>query len=136
MFRGNIGQIINKWTWGLPNSSLGYKVAQLLNLFGVVDKVTNSYGAVALSGVTGGAKAFTIGHYSFGPDNYVADWRDHLFVHEYGHYIQSQQWEPIYPIAIGIPSLVSAWLNSDSGNNNHLKQGFEKNASKLGSSFF
>ena len=35
--------------------------------------------------------AMTIGHYSLGPENYQASWTDNLFVHEYGHYIQTQQ---------------------------------------------
>lgn len=31
-----------------------------------------------------------------------------LYIHEYGHYIQSQRWGPIYVFSIGLPSLISA----------------------------
>lgn len=38
--------------------------------------------------------------------DYVKD--DQLFMHEYGHYIQSQRWGPLFLLAVGLPSLVSA----------------------------
>ena len=88
----------------------------------------------ALAGVTSGNSAFTLGFYSFGPKNYVADWRDNLFVHEYGHYIQSQYLGLAYLPVIGAPSLASA-----SGLTTHIdheRRWFEVSASKLGSKHF
>jgi len=90
MFKGDFWQVVNKFTYGGLNSLIGATTAHLFNTVGMVDGVMDLNGMLALSGVTSGGKAFTIGHYSMGPGNYVADWRDHLFVHEYGHYIQSQ----------------------------------------------
>ncbi len=133
MFRGNIGQILNKWTWGLLNSMVGNLVSEGYNTVGYVDNVTSLDGMLALSGATSGERAFTIGHYSFGPNGYEADWRDHLFVHEYGHYIQSQQWGYFYIPVIAVPSLISA-VHFFPGE--HRYKWFEVNASKLGALHF
>ncbi len=133
MFRGNVWQILNKWTWGGVNSLIGNLVSEGYNTVGYVDGVTSLDGMLALSGATSGGRAFTIGHYSLGPDNYKADWRDHLFVHEYGHYIQSQQWGYFYIPVIAIPSVISAahFLGEE-----HKYKWYEVNASKLGAEYF
>lgn len=136
MFKGNFGQVLNKITYGLTNSLLGNFVAEAYNIVGKVDGVTELDGMLALSGTTNGNSAFTIGHYSFGPDNYKADWRDHLFVHEYGHYIQSQILGPRYLIAIALPSLASAAFTSGISGVEHKSRWFEVNASKLGANHF
>ena len=137
MFTGSLGQILNKWTWGLRNSFAGNTIAQGLNLVGAVSGVSEMNGMLAIAGPTGESdNAFTIGHYSMGPKNYQATWKDHLFVHEYGHYIQSQQWGPMYIGAIGIPSLISAWYYGDDPQYKHRYTWIERNASKLGGTHF
>ena len=141
MFRGSFGQILNKWTLGSPVSFVGNLVAHGYNLAGKIDNVTYLEGMLALSGPTGDTfeaghsneLAFTIGHYSFGPKGYKADWRDHLFVHEYGHYIQSQWLSALYFPIIAIPSLCSAARICKV---DHDRRWFEVNASKLGSRYF
>lgn len=134
MFKGNSKQILSKWTWGAANSFAGLAVGHTLNLVGRVDRVSDMDGMLALSGVTDGEAAFTIGHYSFGPDNYTATWRDHLFVHEYGHYIQSQRVGPYFLPLIGITSAASSELKV--GGRPHGTRWFEVNASKLGGNYF
>ena len=89
-------------------------------------------GAVALGGVTGGG-AFTLGNYIFGPEGFKADWRDHLFVHEYGHYLQSLRFGPLYLPIVGTSSLVSAALSKD---NMHSTRWYEVHASHLGGDYF
>lgn len=133
MFRGDFGQIINKWTWGLTQSLLGNTLGHTLNLAGKVDNVTHMDGMLALSGVTKDGAAFTIGHYSFGPDNYEATWKDHLFVHEYGHYLQAQNLGPFYLQVIAIPSLISA---SHLFGKDHGHQWMELDASIRGARHF
>lgn len=142
MFQGDFLQILNKWTWGSLASFTGNFIAHGYNLMGKVDNVTILDGMAALSGPTGSTyhsdgraneKAVTIGHYSMGPKGYKADWRDHLFVHEYGHYIQSQQWGPLYFPAIALPSLFSTIGIS---NIDHDRRWFEINANKLGANYF
>lgn len=136
MFKGNFKQIINKWTWGFVNSLVGNYISEIYNTIGVIDHVTDMDGLLALSGATEGNSAVTIGHYSLGPKNYVADWRDNLFVHEYGHYIQTQ-WMGItfFPI-VAMPSLLSAWKIREWCGIPHKKRWFEVNASKLGAEHF
>lgn len=136
MFKGDLGQIINKWTWNLHNSIIGNTAAHIWNLSGNVDGVTEMDGMLALSGATGKGKAFTIGHYSFGPENYKADWRDHLFVHEYGHYIQSQYLGPLYLNVVGLPSLASTAFVKKLTGIEHGNRWFETWANDLGARYF
>jgi len=86
-----------------------------------------------LEGVTGAGDAFTLGQYIFGPDNFKADWKDHLFVHEYGHYVQSQWFGPLYLPVIGATSLASA---AGLGGDDHRTRWFEVQASRMGANHF
>lgn len=133
MFRGDLGQILNKWTWGIVQSGIGNTLGHVLNILGQVDDVSHMDGMVALSGITKKGGAFTIGHYSFGPDGYEATWKDHLFVHEYGHYLQSLDFGPFYIPFIGIPSLVSASGITGLDHNLHW---YEVDASRRGARYF
>ncbi len=136
MFKGNFGQVLNKWTYGIFNSLVGNIVSQVYNTVGKVDDVTYLDGMAALSGATHGNSAMTIGHYSLGPENYQASWTDNLFVHEYGHYIQSQQmgfW--FFPI-VALPSIASAAFTSYWSGMKHRDRWFEVDASNKGAKYF
>ena len=88
-FLGRYWEFWSRITWQLPQTVLGFSVNYHFNNFGLVENVTHEYGVTAVdAGIKG---AITIGNYTTGPRGYKADWKDHLFVHEYGHYIQSQQ---------------------------------------------
>lgn len=100
------------------------------------DHVSEMDGMLALSGATKDLSAVTIGHYSLGPKGYVADWRDNLFVHEYGHYIQSQRFGPSFLLAIGMQSLLSTVGTSHSSGIDHKERWFEVDASYLGAKHF
>lgn len=136
MFKGNFGQVLNKWTFGIVNSFVGNFVANAANYAGMVHDVTYMDGMAAISGVTHGNSAVTIGHYSMGPKKYKADWRDNLFVHEYGHYIQSQYMGIAYFPVVAIPSLFSAAFTSKWSGMEHSDRWFEQNASTLGAKHF
>lgn len=136
MFKGNFVQILNKWTWGLSNSVIGNVVGHALNMYGAVRKVTYLDGMAALSGVIDGNSAFTVGFYSFGPTNYTADWRDNLFVHEYGHYMQSQRLGSFYFPVVAEPSFFSAMATSRWSGMEHKERWFEVEASELGAKHF
>lgn len=133
MVQGNFGQVLNKWTWSYPLSYIGNELANNLNMAGMVRNVTEMDGMLALSGITSGTAAFTIGHYSFGPDNYEATWKDHLFVHEYGHYIQGQAYGALFIPIIAGPSLMSA---AGIGGPKHDLRWFEVDASRKGAEYF
>lgn len=62
--------------------------------------------------------------------------RKHLFVHEYGHYIQSQILGGAYLTVVAVPSLLSAAGLSDISGTDHSHRWFEVNASKLGAKHF
>lgn len=91
---------------------------------------------VCLSNAFSEGQALTFGHYSVGPMNYKADWRDHLFIHEYGHYIQAQRMGPAYTGIVAIPSLISASKDGGWSGVSHDYRWFEQNASMLGAKYF
>lgn len=92
---GQAWELLSRFTWQLPQTLVGNLIVSTGNMFGKVNNVTYGYGVTAVDmGLDGGA--ITVGNYTAGPSGYTADWRDHLFVHEYGHYVQSQHWGPLY----------------------------------------
>lgn len=133
MLKGNFGQIVNKRTWGRHNSLIGNAIGHTLNIMGFVDGVSDMEGMVAVGGVFKDGRAFTIGPYSFGPKGYKATWKDHLFVHEYGHYMQSQIIGLFFLPTIGAPSLASAM---GIGGDDHHSRWFEVDASRRGAEYF
>ena len=134
-FKGKPRNVICNLTWGFPNTVLGNVTAHSLNIIGNIDGVSEMDGLTAVGGITSGEQAFTIGPYSFGPKNYKATWKDHLFVHEYGHYLQHLDWGALYIPIIGSTSLTSAFGIEDS-NKSHSSRWFEIDASKRGANFF
>lgn len=115
-FFGQTLQGIGRFSWELPQSTIGHGYSQLRNTFGGTDRV-DYFGGVTFS--TGENRDRTngvsIGNHininirdeidgSF-EDRVI---RDPLFMHEYGHTFQSQIWGPGYLFGIGIPSLISA----------------------------
>lgn len=136
MFKGSFTQVLNKWTYGIINSAIGWSVAHFTNTFGMIEDVTYRDGMLALSGVTNGTAAFTIGHYSFGNDEYKATLDNSTFIHEYGHYIQSQFMGPTYLFAVAIPSIMSAGFTSKEAGMDHQERWFEANANRLSVNYF
>ena len=136
-FRGSLWEIANKWTWSYIPNEAGALIAHSVNMAGMVDGVTHLGGLTALEGVTGGrflSGHFTVGGYTFGGKGYTADWRNHDFVHEYGHYLQSLIFGPHYLSVIAIPSLISS--AHILGQPNHLSRWFEADASYRGGVYF
>ena len=132
LFTGNFGQILSKFTWGRFNTFVGNSTAHVLNISGKVSGVSHLEGTVALSGVTSGDnEAFTLGNYIFGPKGFRAYWKDHLFVHEYGHYIQSNWFGPAYLPIVAKTSIISAAFDQ-----NHESRWFEVQASAMGAKYF
>ena len=135
-YRGSFKNVVRNLTWGSFNTKIGNYLAHTFNLLGKVDGVSEMEGLTAIGGITTGDKAFTIGPYSFGPTNYKATWKDHVFVHEYGHYLQHLDWGLLYLPIIGAPSLASSLGVEDTHGKDHLARWFEVDASKRGSHYF
>lgn len=133
---GQAWELLSRFTWQLPQTLVGNLIVSTGNMFGKVNNVTYGYGVTAVDmGLDGGA--ITVGNYTAGPSGYTADWRDHLFVHEYGHYVQSQHWGPLYLFSVGIPSLQSAILQtSNPSSPRHHDRWFEADASYKAMSYF
>ncbi len=131
-----VWEIVSRLTWQLPQTILGDLIVSGANAFGAINDVSHNYGITAVDmGLKRGA--VTIGFYTAGPKGYKADWKDHLFVHEYGHYIQSQQHGPMYLFTVGLPSFQSAILHTDNPNSpKHNFRWFEADASYKGAAYF
>ena len=133
-FRGGLIDVLGNLTWGVSNTLIGNITGHSTNFLGMVDGVSNMEGLTAVGGVTRGGSAFTVGPYSFGPKNYKASWKDHTFVHEYGHYIQHKYLGPYYLSTIAVPSLLSA--SGFFSIIKHNNRWFEVDASRRGGEYF
>ena len=133
---GRIWEFVSRLTWQLPQTLFGDLFVSGANAFGQVNDVTHDYGITAVDmGLDN--RAVTIGYYTAGPNGYKADWRDHLFVHEYGHYVQSQRHGPFFLLTVGIPSLQSSIIQTKNPNSpRHNNRWFEADASYKGAAYF
>ena len=132
-----VWEVVSRFTWQLPQTLIGDLFVSGANALGYVNDITHGYGITAVDMGLDGGNACTIGYFSAGPDGYQADWRDHLFVHEYGHYVQSQQHGPLYLFSVAIPSGLSALIhNKTHGSINHRNRWFEADASYKGAEYF
>ena len=132
---GKVWEVVSRLTWELPQTLLGDLVVSTANAFGKVSSVTYGYGMTVVD-MNSTIGAVTLGNYSGGPSGYKADWRDHLFVHEYGHYIQSQWHGPAYLFSVAIPSGLSALIDQRSHTYYHRTRWFEADASYKGAEYF
>ena len=132
---GQVWEVVSRLTWQLPQTLVGDLFVSVMNAAGRVNNITHGYGITAVDmGLDDGV---TIGYFTSGPNGYTADWRDHLFVHEYGHYIQSQRHGPLYLFSVAIPSGLSALIhNKTQGSINHRNRWFEADASYKGAEYF
>ena len=121
-FWGRTWELFSRLTWQSPQVFTGLSWSLAKNFVGVVDRVDYLGGATFVTNEgrkKTGRQGVTLGNYvnidmhgeindnNF--TNYVIT--NQLFMHEYGHYIQSQRWGLIYLFSIGLPSIISASLN-------------------------
>ena len=110
LFKGDFGQILSRLTWELPQTILGYAYGIGVNLVDNIKEVGDYGGATVVStyaGPFGGA--VTLGSFIYGGSDISADPTNALFMHEYGHYLQSQASGLAFLSRYGIPSIISAW---------------------------
>ncbi|MGV8091909.1 MAG: RHS repeat domain-containing protein [Mangrovibacterium sp.] len=105
-------QIFSRFTWQLPQTSLGLIFAQTSNTFGNIESVDYYAGATVLKSRYDnlfyglGGTGVTMGSYIIGNNEIKADPNNWLFQHEYGHYLQSQASGWAYLPRYAIPSLI------------------------------
>ena len=132
-FWGRSWELFSRFTWQLHQTALGFFMAEEYNIWGNVTKVSTKYGATVITTPNLGdsGRAFTLGCFIIGASSVGALPDNAPFQHEYGHYLQSQLFGPLYISMIAIPSLYSATFT-----NNHKKHLMEKDASTRGFKYF
>lgn len=131
LFKGGFWNVVSRLTWQLPQTHLGNIVNQVLNTFYLVNEVNYFDGATVIDSKIN-VGGMTLGNYILGPPGFKPDFRDHLFVHEYGHYLQSRKLGPAYLFVVAKPSLLSSTFDGD----NHGNRWYETHASKLAAKYF
>ena len=134
---GRTWEVISRWTWQIPQTLLGKTFAHGANNLGLVNEI-NYFGGATVVNTTIGNGGMTLGSYIYGK-NMKPDFRDHTFVHEYGHYLQGQKWGLFYIPLIAIPSIESAILDNNGGFidiGEHRNRWFEAGASRYGGRYF
>ena len=119
-FGGGVWEIVSRLTWQLPQTLIGFLGAQTWNtlrLSGGVNQVDYLHGATTIEIDHEPFGGVTIGSYIFGGSDLEADDHNPLFQHEFGHYLQSQDYGPLMLSIIGVPSLISARVNDYYGHN-------------------
>lgn len=115
LFTGTVPVILSRLSWELPQTLLGFICAHMINWIRPIRAVKHIDGCTVLEG--GGIR----GSISFGtyillyPGNTAAVGRL-LFMHEYGHSLQSRRSGPLFLFIYGIPSLLTpndAWMEQD-----------------------
>lgn len=121
-FWGQVGEGILRHTWQAPQQAIGYFWSSARNTAGAIDRVDYLGGATFATREYSDGSGISFGSFlnindtgaikgSF--EDYVT--HNPLYMHEYGHYIDSQRSGPTYLFAIGLPSAISA--SRESGGN-------------------
>jgi RHS repeat-associated protein len=114
-FQGDWKQILSRMTWELPQTILGYGYLQIRNFGENVDRVDYFDGATFATKENSSGGSVSLGSFiNINNSGKVeGSFKDYiltnpLYMHEYGHYIQSREQGWGYLFTIGIPSLISA----------------------------
>ena len=125
-------QFVSRFTWELPQTLVGLSFVLFLNWTDRIKEVIQLNGTVSLklSGVFGG---MSLSPFIICDEQFKKEPSNHLFQHEFGHVIQSRIWGPLYILVIGIPSVISASINSYE---NHMSKWQEQDANKKALKYF
>ena len=118
LLKGNFKQVLSRFTWESPQTFLGYSWSEIRLAFFKIDDVRYFDGATfVIAAERGDHYGVSLGNYinitdrvsiPFDKDGNFSPMENPLYMHEYGHYLQSQSHGPIYLFSIGLPSLYSA----------------------------
>jgi hypothetical protein len=138
LFQGDIGQIISRFTKELPQTLLGLGVSLGANAIGRVKSVSHYGGATVVEHYQNRWGAFTLGSYINGNNGIQADPTNPLFMHEYGHYLQSQDvgWNYMYDYAIPSASSSDHSHTGRNGYSTHDAFWTEQDANRRGRDYF
>jgi hypothetical protein len=133
-FRGNGRQFLSRMTWELPQSLLSFFVGLFVVLFWKVQWMRNYEGVLLIVGRFGRKYwgGISFGTMILADENADAEVNNKLFMHEFGHSLQSRASGPIYLFKYGLLSLQSATLRPDL----HYLHPVEQDANKRAFDFF
>jgi hypothetical protein len=144
-FIGGLWQGISRYTWEHPQTVLGNDFSQLRNIFGQVDRVEYLGGATfSINEKSKKEDGISIGNFiNININGKIeGDFTEYvlthpLFMHKYGHYIDSQTFGLTYMLNIAIPSFFSAMSDEkEDGIYKHNYRWYEMNANKNANKYF
>jgi len=117
----------------MPQTWLGYWVGVMAILFYAVRKIDYGHATLVLEVDTGtpfwGGICF--GTVILGDRRIAAEVNNHLFMHEFGHSLQSRLSGPLYLVKFGLPSVFSA-----RGRGRHAFHPVEQDANRRAETYF
>ena len=131
LFQGNIGQIASRLTKELPQTLMGLGVSLGANALGRVRSVNYYGGATVVQHYQSGWGGFTLASYINGDSSIEANPNNPLFQHEYGHYLQSQEFGLSYMRQFALPSLFDTF-----GDGDHRQHFAEQDANSRAFTYF
>jgi RHS repeat-associated protein len=143
-FWENAGMLLSRWTWENIQTWSGYGYSSSQNIFDNIDRVDYFGGATFATNENAGCNdGISLGNYininirdeitgSF--DERVLS--DPLFMHEYGHTIDSRLFGFSYLFAIGIPSIFSANKAKNDPSYHHYEYWTETRANRRAEKYF
>jgi hypothetical protein len=148
-FWGNAGMLVSRWTWEGIQTWAGYGYSSSRNALGYVDRVDYLGGATFATNENAGKEdGISIGSFinTNIREEITGDFEDYvithpMYMHEYGHTIDSRLFGLSYLFAVGIPSLISVGNSEQisgevSGVSTHDKYWTEMRANKRAKKYF
>ena len=111
---GGAWEFVSRITWQLPQTAMGFFVNQTVNTFrigGGIEKVEYLHGATISKHYKDNWGGITFGSFIMGDNSIEARDDNDLFQHEYGHYLQSQEYGAFWLIGFAIESGISSLVN-------------------------
>ena len=142
LFRGNFNQIFSRFTYESLQTTLGLLASDFRINFNSISCVDFYDGATYIIREKG-SKSFTLGSFininskhpiPMDDEGHFKPFLDPLYMHEYGHYIQSQKIGFIYLFKVAIPSAWSLLMRDT--HDEHVNRWPEKDASKKAANYF
>lgn len=143
-------ELLSRFTWQLPQTAIGEYFSLAKNTIGLVDDVEYFRGATyVINEHSTEDKGITLGSYinindrGGKPVNALGKFDpllDDLYLHEYGHYLQSQEYGWGYLFNVGLPSLFSAKkskpIDGYAPLTTHKLKWYERHANEKASDYF
>lgn len=112
---GSFPIVLLRFSWEIIQTLVGFFTAHFSNLFREVKAVKFVEGVTVLEGGGMGGSVCFGSHILLFP-GFPAQVGHYLFMHEFGHTLQSRESGPLYLFKYGIPSLLTdnfAWMEKD-----------------------